>query len=121
MSSIFSVKKTGDLTIAEFLKQEITMHEIEEVKKELSEIIENESKDLLLSFKKLEFISSLVLAALVYVLKEVRKNNGKLKFCELKDKVKEVFAVTDLDKVFDIYPTENEALAKFVEEGVKTA
>ncbi len=73
-----------------------------------------------MNFKKLEFISSLVIAALVYLHKKVKEKNGKLKFCELTTKVKEIFEVTDLDKVFDVYPTESVAIAKFVEEGVKS-
>lgn len=120
MGEIFSVKKNGDVSVIEILKQEITMHEIEKVKKEFSDIIEKDSKNLLVNFSKLEFISSLVIAALVYLLNKVKERSGKLKFCELKDKVKEVFEVTDLDKVFEIYPTVAAALAKFAEEGVKS-
>ena len=120
MGEIFSVKKSGDIAIVEILKEEITMYEIDKVKKEFSEIIEKDSKNLLVNFKKLEFISSLVIAALVYMLKKVKEKDGKLKFCELKSKVKEIFEVTDLDKVFEVYPTESAAIAKFSEEGVKS-
>lgn len=119
MAEIFSVKKSGDITIVDILKQEITMYEIDKVKKEFSDIIEKDSMNLLVNFKKLEFISSLVIAALVYLHKKVKENNGRLKFCELTSKVKEIFEVTDLDKVFEAYPTEATALAKFKEEGVK--
>jgi anti-sigma B factor antagonist len=119
MGEIFSVKKSGDMAIVEILKQEITMYEIDKVKKEFSDIIEKDSKNILVNFKKLEFISSLVIAALVYLHKKAKENNGKLKFCELTPKVKEIFEVTDLDKVFDVYPTESAAIAKFAEEGIK--
>lgn len=120
MGEIFSVKKSGDVAILEILKQEITMYEIDKVKKEFSEIIEKDSKNLLVNFKKLEFISSLVIAALVYIHKKVKEKSGRLKFCELNPKVKEIFEVTDLDKVFEVYPTENAALSKFAEEGAKS-
>lgn len=120
MGEFFSVKKSGEIAIMTILKEEITMYEIDKVKNEFSEVIEKESKNLVVDFKKLAFISSLVMAALVFVLKKVKEKNGKLKFCELKGKVKEVFEITDLDKVFEIYPTENEAIAKFSEDGIKT-
>ena len=34
--------------------------------------------------------------------------------CGLKDKVKEIFEVTNLDKVFKIYPTREEALKQIL-------
>ncbi len=120
MGEFFSTKKSGEIAIMAMLKEEITMYEIDKVKKEFSEVIEKESTNLLVNFKKLEFISSLVLAALVFVYKKVKDKNGKLKFCELKGKVKEIFETTDLDKVFEIYSTEGAAIAKFTEEGIKT-
>ena len=76
MGEIFSVKKSGDIAIVEILKQEITMYEIDKVEKEFSDIIEKESKNLLVNFKKLEFISSLVIAALVYLHKKAKENDG---------------------------------------------
>ena len=120
MDEIFSVKKSGEIVIVEILKQEITMYEIDKVKKEFSNIIEQDCKNLIVNFKKLEFISSLVIAALVYLRKKVEDNKGRLKFCELTGKVKEIFEVTDLDKIFNIYPTESDAIAKFTEEGAKS-
>lgn len=120
MDEIFSLRNSGEVTIAEFLKEEITMYEIDKVKKEFLDLIDKDTGNLLVNFKKIGFISSVVIAALVYILKKVKEKNGKLKFCELQDKVKEVFEITDLDKVFEIYLTENAAINKFVEEGVKT-
>lgn len=113
MAGFFSVRKNGQITVAEILKNEITMYEIDIVKKDFAEILENDSKDVILVFKNLDFISSLVLAGMVYLLKLTMDKGGKLKLCELRDKVKEVFKVTDLDKVFEIYPTESEALKSF--------
>lgn len=113
MADFFSVRKSGGIAVAEIAKSEITMYEIDMVKKEFAGILEKDSKDVVINFKKLDFISSLVLAALVYLLKLAQDKGGKLRLCELRDKVKEVFQVTDLDKVFEIYPTEAEALKSF--------
>ena len=116
MADFFSVKKVGNIAVAEILKQELTMYETDKVKEEFTGILERESKDIVINFKNLEFMSSLVLAATVYLLKLTKEKGGKLKFCELKNKVKEVFEITNLDKVFDIYPTESAALAAFHEK-----
>lgn len=113
MAGFFSVRKNGQIAVAEILKSEITMYEIDIVKKDFAEVLEKDSKDVILNFKNLDFISSLVLAGMVYLLKLTMDKGGKLKLCELRDKVKEVFKVTDLDKVFEIYPTESEALKSF--------
>jgi len=116
MADFLSVKKVGDIAVAEILKQEITMYEADKVKEEFTGVLEKDSKDIVINFKNLEFISSLVLAATVYWLKLTKEKGGKLKFCELKNKVKEVFEITNLDKVFEIYPTESAALASFHEK-----
>jgi len=115
MADVFAVKKSGGIAVAEITKSEITMYEIDMVKKDFSGILEKDSKDVILNFKNLDFISSLVLAAMVYLLKLTKDKGGKLKLCELRDKVNEVFKVTDLDKVLEIYPTESEALKSFNE------
>ena len=116
MAEFFAVRKSGDIAVAEILKQEITMYEIEKVKEEFSEILEKDAKNIVVNFKNLDFISSLVLAATVYLLKLVKDKGGKLKFCELRAKVKEVFEITNLDKVFEIYPTEKAAISAFDEK-----
>lgn len=116
MADFFSVRKIGNIAVAEILKQEITMYETDKVKEEFMGILEKESKDIVINFKNLDFISSLVLAATVYLLKLTKEKGGNLKFCELKNKVKEVFEITNLDKVFEIYPTESAAVAAFHEK-----
>lgn len=116
MADFFAVRKEGNIAVAQILKQEITMYEIGNLRTEFAEILEKESKDIVVNFKNLDFISSLVLAALVYLLKLTKDKGGKLKFCEVKNKVKEVFEITNLDKVFDIYPSESAALAAFHEK-----
>lgn len=113
MAEFFSVTNKNGVALVEIIKQEITMYEIDKIKKEFADILEKESKDIVLNFKNLDFISSLVLAAMVYLLKLVKDKGGNLKLCEQKDKVKQVFEVTGLDKVFEIYPTEKAALASF--------
>lgn len=115
MADVFAVRKSGGIAVADIMKSEITMYEIDMVKKDFAAILEKDSKDVIMNFKNLDFISSLVLAAMVYLLKLTKDKDGKLKLCELRDKVKEVFKVTDLDKVFEIYPTESEALKSFNE------
>jgi anti-anti-sigma factor len=41
------------------------------------------------------------------------RRGGRLVFCELTVKLREVLLVTRLDRVFESYPTEAEALAAF--------
>jgi anti-sigma B factor antagonist len=113
MADFFSVRKNGGTIIAEIVKQEITMYEIDKVKEEFTGILESGSGNIVLNFKNLDFISSIVLAGMVYLLKLTKDKGGNLIFCELKPKIKEVFKITSLDKVFEIYTDETAALAAF--------
>jgi anti-sigma B factor antagonist len=41
----------------------------------------------------------------------VRKHGGRLTLCHLSQKLKDIFAITRLDKVFETYDTEADAVA----------
>ena len=52
-------------------------------------------------------------ATLVEILKNLRSYGGKLKLTNLSAKVKGLFEITKLDKLFDIVPEEEDAVGTF--------
>jgi len=68
---------------------------------------------MILNLKKVDFINSSGLGALVSVLKDVRLAGGRLALSELASYVKEIFAITQLSNVFEIYDSENQARETF--------
>lgn len=56
------------------------------------------------------FMDSTALATLVQGMKRCRQAGGDLCLCRLQPQVRIIFELTRLDKAFDIYPSEAEAL-----------
>jgi anti-sigma B factor antagonist len=57
------------------------------------------------------FMDSTALATLVQGMKRCRQGGGDLRLCSLQQPVRIIFELTRLDKAFDIYPSEADALA----------
>ena len=82
----------------------------------------NEGKvNILLNLAQVDFIDSSGLGTLISTLKEVRRANGKIALCNLSPYVQEIFEITQLTHIFDIFPGENEALAAFGHRKVAAA
>ena len=68
---------------------------------------------LLLDFENVEYLSSVVLTELLRIDRKIKEWDGHLRLCGFKDDVKKVFEITNLDKVFTIYPDCKEAMIRF--------
>ena len=80
---------------------------IQELGDELFGLVEKESrKNLLLNFASVEFLSSAALNKLIILDKKVKAHSGKMRLCNLKPEIYEVFAITRLNQLFDIKNTE---------------
>lgn len=60
------------------------------------------------------FIDSTALSTLVQSMKHCREKNGDLHLCNLQQPVRVIFELTRLDRAFEIFPSESEAVAAFV-------
>jgi len=59
---------------------------------------------------EVSFMDSTALATLVQGMKRCRQAGGDLRLCRLQPQVRIIFELTRLDKAFDIYASEAEAL-----------
>lgn len=103
------------VTVVSFVETKITDDEsIQEVGDQLYSLVEIEGhRNLLLNFGKVQFLSSAALGKLINLKKKVGAVKGKLKLCCIHKDLFEVFRITRLDQVFEIYDEEQEALDKF--------
>ena len=109
----YKVEKLGDLTIVA-VAINIVYHEAnEELVKFFEKLVGEGSKKIVLDLAGTIYVSSLILASLVYVHKRVSDAGGALILCNIKEKVQEVLTMTNLDKVFEITKTRQDAIAKF--------
>ncbi|MEZ5950468.1 MAG: STAS domain-containing protein [Planctomycetaceae bacterium] len=65
-------------------------------------------------FPNVEYLSSgFALGKLITMDKKVKANAGKLRLCAIRPDIYEVFAITKLNKLFDIKDTQEDALQGF--------
>lgn len=87
---------------------------MDEISRELTRLIETEHPDkLLLNFDKVDYLSSEALRVFLLLNKKAQAQGAALKLCSVTPDIFQVFEITGLNKVFDIRPTEIEALSAF--------
>ena len=99
--SVFKV--TGDIDI----------ESAPEVKKTFDKAITSASKKVVINLEEVDYVDSSGLATLVEILKNLRGHGGALKLSNLSAKVKGLFEITKLDKLFDITQNEEDAVNSF--------
>ena len=99
------------ITIVRF-KGSLTSDNIKLIKNDLISN-NNNSKNYIFDFKKLEVIDSAGLSYIINCLKTTMKNNTQIKILNLINQPKIVFEITRVDSLFEIYNNEREALNSF--------
>jgi len=83
------------------------------LKEHLKRLAEKNAVQVHLNLSEVEFINSSGLGALVSIMKEIRIQKGRLTLSNLASYVQEIFEITQLSHIFEIYSTEDEALATY--------
>ena len=85
---------------------------IDQLGQELFSLVDGPRK-ILLNFGNVEYLSSAALGKLISMQKSVKDAGGQLRLCRIHPQIYEVFRITKLTKLFDIYADEQLALQKF--------
>ena len=108
----YKFEKIGDITVVDLALNIVYHEENEELVKFFDKLVNDGNKKIVLNLSGTIYVSSLILASLVYVHKRVSDGGGALVLCNIKEKVQEVLTMTNLDKVFEITKTKEDAVAK---------
>ncbi|MHC5674767.1 STAS domain-containing protein [Nostoc sp.] len=79
-----------------------------ELRREVSNIVADGAKILLLDLKGVNFIDSSGLGALVSAMQMMRNANGKFFVCSVSDQVRVLFELTKMDRIFQIFADQDE-------------
>lgn len=109
------VNEVGDVTVVRFRDQKIIEDiNIQELGNEMFQLVEVEKRNkLLLNFSSVDFLSSAALGKLITLDKKMKVQGGVLKLSNIRPEIYEVFAITKLNRLFDIKDDEADALAAF--------
>lgn len=80
------------------------------LEKELTGIIEQGETNILINFEELNYISSSGLRVFLVAAKLLDAKGEKLKFCCMKDFIKEVFDIAGFSAIFEIYEKREEVI-----------
>lgn len=110
-----SVEQNGEVTVVRFADKRILDEQnIQVIGDQLFELVDIEGKQkILLDFESVEYLSSAALGKLITLNKKVKGIGGALKLSNIRPEIYEVFEITKLNKVFQIYDGFGDAMAAF--------
>lgn len=109
------VEEVGDVAIARFVDKKILDEtNIQIIGNQLFGLVDEDGRQkIILDFANVEYLSSAALGKLITMDKKVKGAGGKLRLCSIRPEIYEVFAITKLNKLFDIREDPDKALEGF--------
>lgn len=109
------IQEIGDVTVVAFTDRKILDEQnIQNIGEQLYSLVDDAGRrKLVLNFAKVEYLSSAALGKLITLNKKLQAVKGRLALCNIDPQIFEVFEITGLKKVFNIYKSEQDALQSF--------
>ena len=98
------------------LEGEVDVYTAPQLKQQMISILEGGAKMMVVNLTKVDYLDSTALGVLIGGLKRMRERDGNLVLICPSPRIRRVFEITGLDKIFDIYNSENDAQAALGEE-----
>ena len=119
MQPKMSIEYAENATTITFTGEKILEEkDIRELQESIESIIEQSKQmNLILDFCNVRYLSSAVLGLLIRVSKKVYERDGQMKLCNIRPKIYEIFKITRLTKIFDIYRDVESATESFSGSG----
>ena len=105
-------RKENDIMIYS-VEGDIDINSSPDIRKAFDKTVNSKIMKVIVNLTGVSYIDSSGLATLVEMLKRAKVYGGKLRLTNLAAKVKSLFEITKLERLFDIYDTEEEAKADF--------
>ena len=83
------------------------------LKEKITKLVEADTVKFIIDFEEVTHINSLAMGILRGKLKVVKEMGGDIKLIKLNEHIKTIFEMIGLDEIFEIYETEEEAVASF--------
>jgi anti-sigma B factor antagonist len=107
------IEKTINEIIIFKLNGNLNSNTSPELEDKIFEAIKNESKNMILDFEDLDYISSAGLRVIMKTAKNLKQSEGMIVLCSMQDYVKEVFEIAGFDAYLPIVSTMDDALNQF--------
>jgi anti-sigma B factor antagonist len=87
--------------------------ETDDLRSELEKLGKDGNTKVVINLSKVTYINSTGLGVLIAGYNDYKQRSGQIKLCNVAESIENVFVITKLTSVFDIYATEKEAVGSF--------
>lgn len=94
------------------LEGEVDVYTAPQLKQQIIGLLDSGVRHVTVNLSAVDYLDSTALGVLIGGLKRLRERDGTLDLICPNPRIKRIFEITGLDKIFDIYAGEEEALAK---------
>jgi len=110
-----TVEQDGEIVKINLLDRNILEEAaIQQIGEEIANLVEaSANPKLLISFSNVEHLSSAALGTLITINNKVRQKAGQLRLSNIDPQIYEVFVITRLNKLFQIYDDVDQAVDSF--------
>jgi len=107
-----AVENVNAVAVAVVPVEELDASNVAEFKRDMAPILEAR-RDLVLDLRRLRFVDSSGMGAILSCLRQLTAKGGDLKLCGMSRQVRSVFELVRMHRIFDIYAAQEEAVRAF--------
>lgn len=89
--------------------------ETDELERAIKQQAEAANKHLIINLSETQHLNSTALGVLISAHHNYVRRGGQMKLCGVDKRIENIFVITKLSLVFDVFPTEEQAIASFAE------
>jgi anti-sigma B factor antagonist len=90
--------------------------ETDELERAIKALSDAGNKHLVINLGETQHLNSTALGVLISAHSNYVKRAGQMKLCSVDKRIENIFVITKLSLVFDVYPNEEQAIASFAEK-----
>ncbi len=89
--------------------------ETEDLQQTIQGLAESGNKQLLINLAETQHLNSTALGVLISAHSNYVRRGGHMKLCSVDKRIENIFVITKLSLVFDVYPNEEQAIGSFTD------
>ncbi|HYM82434.1 MAG TPA: STAS domain-containing protein [Candidatus Limnocylindria bacterium] len=89
--------------------------ETDELERTIKQLADSGNKHLIVNLSETQHLNSTALGVLISAHSSYVRRAGQMKLCSVDKRIENIFVITKLSLVFDVYPNEEQAIASFAE------
>ncbi len=90
--------------------------ETDELEKAIRDLADQGKKNLVVNLGETQHVNSTALGVLITGHTTFARRGGQMKLCSVDKRIQNIFVITKLSLVFDVYDSEEQAIASFTEK-----